>query len=262
MLAAAYASVIVHECAHAAVSAALGCPPEEIELSPLGAVMRLEDEMRLSPAKRAAVLAAGPAASFTLCAAAYAMTSHGWLGPDPGRLLFLSNLAILLINLLPLLPMDGGRLMAMLLGLFVNSASVNSCMRWLGRIGGCMLTSAGVWHTWKTGVCNFSLIMLGCYVLYTSAVATTTRAMAELRGYLDRRICLERNEHMKCRWITALPGCRSREIIKAFPARRVCMIRVLEYGTFRTIGEIGEYELMEAYLRNPSCTVGEALMNT
>lgn len=101
LLAVGFASILLHEGAHAAVSAALGNPPRDVEITPLGALMRLEDEDALPPLKRFAVLLAGPAVTLVLAFGAIWLTRAGTLSMDLGRLVFSSNLAILLINLRP-----------------------------------------------------------------------------------------------------------------------------------------------------------------
>ena len=63
-----YASIILHETAHAAVSALWHHPPQEVEITPLGAMMRLEDEERLPLTARISVILAGPLMTLILCA--------------------------------------------------------------------------------------------------------------------------------------------------------------------------------------------------
>ena len=92
-------SILLHECAHAVVATLFGRQPRSIELSPLGAVMKLEDENALTPVKRGIMLLAGPAITLTLCLTAIILTSQRLLSVSCGRMLFLSNLAILLLNL-------------------------------------------------------------------------------------------------------------------------------------------------------------------
>lgn len=262
MMLTAYVSVFMHECAHAAAAVLLGQSPREIELSPLGAIMRLDDEERLARGRRLLMLFAGPAMSLLLCISAYLLTLNGWIGIAAGRRIFLSNLTILVVNLLPVLPLDGGRMLSVLLGLIMNPAGVSKCMRALGRIAGLMLAGAGVWQAWHDGICNFSLIMLGCFVIYASAVSTTTQAMSELRCFLERKIHLERKGSVSCRWVAALSSCPLRDMVKRLPPGSVCMIRVLECGTMCPAGDIDEYRLVEEYLKNPQGTLHEALINT
>lgn len=261
MLVVSHGSVLLHEFAHAAVSAMMGNPPREIEVSPIGAIMRLEDDLLLPMPRRMLVLAAGPIMSFLLCLGAYVLTKHGMLWLDLGRMLFLSNLTILLVNMMPVLPLDGGRMLASILSTVCSAGSVAGCMRVLGRVIGSLLTLAGIWYAWKQGTVNLTLIMLGCFIVYSSTVSTAARAMTELREFLERRICLERKEIVACRWIAVLANSASCDVLRGLPAGCVCMIRVLERGSLKMLGDIDEFSLTEAYLKNPSGTVRDAIMN-
>ena len=100
-----YASIILHETAHAAVSALWHHPPQEVEITPLGALMRLEDEERLPLTARISVILAGPLMTLILCALSLWLTQNGVIPRETGRLIFLSNAGILLVNLLPALPL-------------------------------------------------------------------------------------------------------------------------------------------------------------
>ena len=105
-----YASILLHETAHAAVSALWHHPPQEVEITPLGAMMRLEDEERLPLTARISVILAGPLMTLILCALSLRLTQIGVIPREAGRLIFLGNAGILLVNLLPALPLDGGQI--------------------------------------------------------------------------------------------------------------------------------------------------------
>lgn len=95
-----YASILLHETAHAALSALWHHPPQEVEITPLGAMMRLEDEERLPLTARISVILAGPLMTLILCALSPWLTQNGVIPREAGRLIFLSNAGILLVNLL------------------------------------------------------------------------------------------------------------------------------------------------------------------
>ena len=154
-----YASIILHETAHAAVSALWHHPPQEVEITPLGAMMRLEDEERLPLTARISVILAGPLMTLILCALSLWLTQNGVIPRETGRLIFLGNAGILLVNLLPALPLDGGRMLAAALerrhdggakflditGTITGGAlmAAGIIFMWLGR--GMALEMAAVW---------------------------------------------------------------------------------------------------------------------
>jgi Zn-dependent protease len=108
----AFASVILHELGHALVARRLGVGVSSIELHFFGGVARLESQPK-SPKDELAIAAAGPAVSFLLggLSLVLAIASGLWIF----ELLATINLILGAFNLIPALPMDGGRILRALL---------------------------------------------------------------------------------------------------------------------------------------------------
>jgi Zn-dependent protease len=110
-----FASILVHELAHAVVARRFGVGTSAIELWALGGVARLDHEPR-SPRAEGWIAAAGPLASVALGIAAVgaAYGAHRVGGPETVvatlAWLGLVNGALGVLNLLPGAPLDGGRI--------------------------------------------------------------------------------------------------------------------------------------------------------
>lgn len=109
LLAAAFVSLSVHEAAHALMAARLGFRVSSIEIQPFGFVARTDLRGAL-PGELAAVYASGPAASLVL--ASLSSLAEAAIPAYAGAKLGLAeyNLLIFAVNLLPAVPLDGGRL--------------------------------------------------------------------------------------------------------------------------------------------------------
>jgi Zn-dependent protease/predicted transcriptional regulator len=111
-----FASVLVHELAHSVVAVLNGIPVRKITLFLFGGVAEITKEPP-DPGTELKVALAGPATSATLAAAFWAAVLL--MGPNPARpglqlaLLHLAvaNTSLLVFNLLPGLPLDGGRVL-------------------------------------------------------------------------------------------------------------------------------------------------------
>jgi len=104
-----------HELAHALAARALGIKVQEIELLPVGGVARLEGPLELRPLADITIAAAGPAFNLLLLLLFWLGQMLNWPeGLDyswPGLQFFWRMNALLLVfNLLPALPLDGGRI--------------------------------------------------------------------------------------------------------------------------------------------------------
>jgi Zn-dependent protease len=108
----AFASVLLHELGHALVARMLGVHVSGIELSFFGGAAKMV-QMPQTASHELAIAAAGPAVSLALGGAGLglaALTGMGlfaWIG--------WTNLVIAGFNLIPALPMDGGRILRALL---------------------------------------------------------------------------------------------------------------------------------------------------
>jgi Zn-dependent protease len=125
-VAALFLFVTMHEYGHALTAARFGIRTRQITLYPIGGVAMLESMPR-SPREQLLVALAGPAVNFVLAALIAGLMVA--LGVDPfspelgsgsrgllGALLW-ANLVMGTFNLLPALPMDGGRVLRALLEL-------------------------------------------------------------------------------------------------------------------------------------------------
>ena len=101
-----FGSVLLHELGHAIVARRLQVPIAGIELHFFGGVAKMAGSPR-SPRDEILIAVAGPAVSFALAGIGIVIS---WLTPLPGASLFAGvNLVLGVFNLIPALPMDGGR---------------------------------------------------------------------------------------------------------------------------------------------------------
>ena len=106
-----YVSVLVHELAHCVVARAFGLPVRRVLLYPLGGYSEIEQEPP-TPAREALISGAGPAISLALAGIGYVLAQVVSTGLPHLVIsqLFFANLIVGIFNLLPGLPLDGGRI--------------------------------------------------------------------------------------------------------------------------------------------------------
>jgi Zn-dependent protease len=104
----AFGSVILHELGHALVGRHLGVRIDRIELHFFGGAAQMTDQPRRA-GDEIAIAAAGPAVSFALAGLSLllAQLTGAWLF----QMLAWINLVLGAFNLIPALPMDGGRIL-------------------------------------------------------------------------------------------------------------------------------------------------------
>jgi Zn-dependent protease/CBS domain-containing protein len=182
--------VLAHELGHTAISLVLGQPVSRVVIFLLGGVSEIEGEIR-RPRDEVLIALAGPLVSLAL--AGLAWLAHGFV-PDASvlsvllALLVWSNLVVALFNLLPGLPLDGGRaLRAGVWGATRSRLTGTRVAAWTGRVlavlvaGSALLLDIGGFN-WSIGTGLFGLL-LGAFIWIG---ATQSLRVAELEQRLPQ----------------------------------------------------------------------------
>jgi Zn-dependent protease len=140
-----YLSVLVHELSHCLVAIKFRLPVRRILLYPLGGFSEIEQEPP-TPGKEFLVSAAGPAMSLAIAAIFFGvdvlLDTHGIARVLIDRVI-LANAVVGVFNLLPGLPLDGGRVLrAGLWKLTGKNAYSTVLAAWAGRIIALALAAA------------------------------------------------------------------------------------------------------------------------
>jgi Zn-dependent protease/CBS domain-containing protein len=150
-----YVSVLLHELAHSVLAKAYGLPVRRITLYLLGGVSEIEKEPP-TPGKEFLVAAAGPALSLGL--AGLGLVADVYLvngGGIPQVLvwqLWVANLIVGVFNLLPGLPLDGGRMLRAGVWKLTSSPGAGTvAAAWGGRILAVALVAAPFAMAMMTG---------------------------------------------------------------------------------------------------------------
>lgn len=115
-----FACVVLHELGHAMAARRYGIGTQDITLLPIGGVARL-DSIPTRPTQEIAVALAGPAVNVAIAAAGFVWLSLA--GPEAWlQRLVIANISLVLFNLIPAFPMDGGRVLRALLAMRMDRA--------------------------------------------------------------------------------------------------------------------------------------------
>lgn len=169
--------VSLHEAAHAVLAARLGLRVRSIELLPFGGVAQIDHPIFKGPGVEFAVAAAGPVMSF-LSAFILSYVDHlftlEWVAL---RSIIQINTTLALFNLLPALPLDGGRMLRALLCHKMGFAKATRLASTIGVICGMILTLLGFVSLFF-GIWNVTLLCCGVFLIIMAVKEGRTASFA------------------------------------------------------------------------------------
>lgn len=162
----ALSALAVHEAGHLLAGRLMGETFKSIELTPFGGIIRYTSEKSGCKGMRGiAIAAAGPAANYLTLLVLSLEPLQGFVEHRFLSMMFVANLSMLLLNLLPALPLDGGRVVLSAGFYFFNAFMLISVLCNLGYItGGFMILFAGYGLT-VYRILNCSLVIVGIYLI-------------------------------------------------------------------------------------------------
>ncbi|MBQ0829820.1 site-2 protease family protein [Streptomyces tagetis] len=193
-----YASVLIHELAHTVAALRFKLPVRRIQLQFFGGVSEIEKEAE-TPGREFVLAFVGPLLSLVLAGVFYGALLGVEPGTVPGVLLaglMISNLIVAVFNLLPGLPLDGGRMLrAVVWKITGKPMSGTVAAAWVGRalavsvlIGLPLLTQSGALGSPAQNSVGMDTVMDALLAAILAAIIWTgagnSLRMARLREHL------------------------------------------------------------------------------
>lgn len=255
----AYAlALFIHEVGHYIASVACRCTPERMELTPFGALASIEVYHSLTPLKRFIVALCGPLVNLIFL---LILVSLFYLNIATAFMLslFKSNLLLIIFNLLPVLPMDGGRMFQSLLERCVDRQRSGRLLSRIGMACGAIIAIAAIVGLFLFKTLNLSMLITGIYLIYAAARAKQSAFTQYLHGIVLSRSTLERRGAMPAALIAVSSRLKVCELMEKLPLGQHVRIIVIDENTLKEIGEIKQERIEEAVLATPHAAIGELL---
>lgn len=183
------ASVLVHEIAHTVMAAILKVKVVEIELMPFGGQAKIDDFVGLEPEQEIYVALTGPLLSLSVAAIFY------FLSPQPYsqevKLFITFNIFLGCFNLVPALPLDGGRIVKALLSTRIGYRKATLSIAGAGKLIALGMIAAGMYLTWKqNNAINY--IIMGIFLLWAANRESKLLSYSFMRQLIHKKDELSR----------------------------------------------------------------------
>ncbi len=245
-----FALILGHEIAHSLAAKALGIDILEIELAPFGGVARLSAELEMRPAAEIIVSLAGPALNVLLVLLAAFWDRYAFFPPESLSAFIGVNLMLAGFNLVPALPLDGGRVLRAALALPLGFSRATKIASLLGVGLGIAIVAAGIWGAVK-GLVNLTYFICGITLVLTALRERRSAAALYLRDVTARAGALARDGALPVKYLAAPGDATVRAMVGRFRPRTYHRVVLLD-GALKERGELSEGEIVKALMENRS----------
>jgi len=252
-------SLAAHELAHLIVAWLLGVDVDSLLLTPFGGVARLEAALELDPQSEVSVALAGPVQSFLLAGLASFLMGDALFDPSLVRFFFHVNANLAFFNLIPALPLDGGRALR---GLLAQRWGYRLTTVWSARIGvlsGVAMFTAALAILARTGQLFLTPLVGGLFLALGAVAEGEEAVFRSYRHFLHKRQRMARQRLIPGGTLVVVEGTRIGEVLEHLSARRYHLVLVVDRALL-PVGTLHEAEILDAFQElGPRATVEEVL---
>ncbi len=253
-----FSIVFVHELAHTIVAFAYGMPLTSIELLPMGGVARSEGFHNPDPFAEAVIALAGPVTNGFLCLLAMAIVPYGVIPELWYNLFMKANCVIGLSNLIPALPLDGGRILRGYLALKIGYRRATERAAAVGRVlailMGC-IAGLGLYY----GYASISLFGLAFFVFVGAGREQRMAGYVFMRYLTRKQQELDENGVLPTEQLVAHGDMSVGDIVGHFVPKRYHIILVLD-DTGHVEGLTTEMEVVNSFFEQGIDTPLQAII--
>ncbi|NLP43194.1 MAG: peptidase M50 [Peptococcaceae bacterium] len=221
--------VILHELAHTLAAVGYGVKVKSLELYPYGGTAVFEDTFEGNRIEESVIAFAGPALNLAIF---FGLQYLRWLGLIDGDWvleLLKVNFLLACFNLIPVLPLDGGRIarafLARTFGFVQITKFLAACGKWLGGlfvILGFVLQALG-FFIYEPGL----FLVLGVFFLIGSSKEEQNARIVFLKQLCRKKEQLLRQGLMRGSSLTVAPDTPLGKLIDQLSTDRYCLINII-----------------------------------
>ena len=255
----AFFSISLHEIGHMAAANYYGYKHGLVRLTPVGLSLSINDK-DCSRMNSIIIYSAGPAVNLLLFGVSSLATFvypaiNKYLG-----LLSATNLYLALFNLIPVFPLDGGRILLEILTGRMGLFAAGRLIRRLALTLSIVLLLLGTYQLYISAF-NFSLVIIGIYIIVLLKVGKMESALMNIKQIIYRRSRLMKKGVYPARDLVVLKSTLLSETLKNMDFDSFHLVYLLD-DKLRLLQVFTENEIMDAIVGGGESVTFEHLLET
>ncbi len=239
----AVTALIIHETAHVISALMLGVRVLEIEIFPFGGQAKVEDFTGLNPEKEIYIALTGPVTSLSVASFFYFL----YPSLNENFHMFINvNFLLGFFNLLPALPLDGGRILRAVLSRFIGYKEATRRAAFMGKFIACSIFGYGIYLAYADFV-GANFVLIGIFLFWAATREEKFLNYSFMRFLVNKEKELSQNGFLICRQVVSRPDTPIKKILNSAKPTYYMMVVVVDEN-HKVIGMYSEAELIECLL--------------
>lgn len=240
--------VFIHEMGHVFAAFLTGVTVKSVQLLPFGGVAVMEDHGRLTASREIGIAFAGPLQNGIMIVIALGLKQVDFGNHEFLAYFIHANAIIALFNLLPILPLDGGKILQAAISLL---APYYFTLLWSGRVSiaaSILVILYSILPLGTGGGLRLNLVMIGAFLLYSNLTDHRNLPYRFVAFLMNREAIYEYNLRTGrvARPIVALSAKPLDAILRLFKRNQYHFIYVLN-GEGNVVAVVPEQRLISSY---------------
>ena len=240
-----FSAVLWHELAHAKVALLLRLKVLEVELLPFGGVARIEGLGTIGSRDEFMIAAAGPAASMVLAAIAYTGMLYSTTYGDIWDFYYRANMMLALFNLLPGLPLDGGRILRACLSSHIEYSKATLLAATISKGLSLCLLMLIVYEYIVSSTMNMTFLIAAVFLYTTAQSEIKVAGFRTLRVLAQKKAELMAKGVMTTTYFTVVNNVIVKDIVKLFKPDQYYILLIVNTECI-LCGTVTEMEIWDA----------------
>lgn len=236
--------VLIHEIAHYKMGEYYGINLREIELFPFGGVVKVENELGVDPIKEMAIAIAGPLSNLILFISGYFLGLYLPIKEDLLYIFLAANFMIGLFNLVPIIPLDGGRIFRAFLSYIWGMKKATSISVFIGKLLSIMMFLVGVYYT-KQSLEHIYLMFLAAFLYFNVHRERKMVFFLFIKDVLRKKRTLQNKGVMNAKYLTVMETVDLNRVFQEFSTGRYHFVTVIS-GKGEILGTLTEGQILDA----------------
>ena len=254
-----YSIVMIHELFHLFAAYKFNVKIKGIKIMPFGMTLEIKDDYIKKPEHEILIALAGPFSNMLMIIMTYMLKAYCLFNTDDMTFFILGNMIIGLVNLLPILPLDGGRMLRAALTLQLGIIRAFQITLKLTKLFSALFLILGIYIWYITGF-NTSVLLISIFTIFNIIDERERGYLTVMKEVIYCKEKLLKAGILKVKNMAVAYNIPAQKLLKYFSYNYFCLITVVD-NEMQILGTLTEVQIVLGLIALGSKATVEEIIN-